>query len=144
MWDVPEPPVSIYGHLTSEACFPFIRCRNYFINSPTSPNIQINKLDWAHIVPTCAPRHAKQCAFSLVQTNKSGSHHQATTSCNQATMSRHQESGRCHIIPHGANKYSLVVFKLFSMHQNTKKQCPESNHSSYVHRHIIICCTGIC
>ena len=42
------------------------------------------------------------------------------------------------LIPHGAEKYSLVLIKQFGMHLNTYKQCIYSNPWSYVHRHIMI------
>ena len=49
----------------------------------------------------------------------------------------HCKDSEYFLIPHGANKYSLVLLILFGIHLNTKIQYTDSNHCSYVHRHII-------
>ena len=37
------------------------------------------------------------------------------------------KAGGYMLIPHGANKYSLVLLILFDIHLNTEKQCTDSN-----------------
>ena len=71
VWDVRGPPACIYGRPTSEASFPFIIYRFFGNitprNDPKTPRKNVNRLDWAHVVPTYAPRRALQRAFSLAK-----------------------------------------------------------------------------
>ena len=55
MLDVQVLPVSIYERPTSEARFPFIICRKYFINIPQTPQINKQSNLTAHAIPSCAP-----------------------------------------------------------------------------------------